>query len=57
MGTRVPVSILIDYLLGGYDTLNSFLYQYPSVSREQAVRFLELATELEPREAGRQKED
>ena len=41
MDTRVPVSILIDYLVGGYG-LNYFLYQYPTVSRELAVRFLEL---------------
>ena len=33
MGTRVPVSILIDHLLGGY-TLNYFLDHYPSVSRD-----------------------
>jgi uncharacterized protein (DUF433 family) len=32
-GTRVPFKILIDYLEGG-DTLDQFLDQYPSVSRE-----------------------
>jgi uncharacterized protein (DUF433 family) len=35
-GTRVPFKILIDYLEGG-DTLNQFLEQYPSVSRELAI--------------------
>ena len=44
MGTRVPVSILIDNLLGGY-TLDYFLDHYPSVSREQAEQFLELVRE------------
>lgn len=44
MGTRVPVNILIDHLLGGY-TLNYFLDQYPTVSREQAVQFFELVRE------------
>lgn len=40
-GTRVPVQNLIDYLAGG-DSLDDF----PTVSREQAVRFLEQAGEL-----------
>ena len=35
-GTRVPFKILIDYLEGG-DTLDQFLEQYPSVSRELAI--------------------
>jgi uncharacterized protein (DUF433 family) len=39
-GTRVPVRALLDYIEGG-DTLGEFLEQYPTVSREQAVRFLE----------------
>ena len=44
MGTRVPLSILIDNLSGGY-TLNYFVDNYPSVSREQAEQFLELVRE------------
>ena len=44
MGTRVPVSILIDHLSGGY-TLDYFVDHYPSVSREQAEQFLELVRE------------
>jgi uncharacterized protein (DUF433 family) len=35
-GTRVPFKILIEYLEGG-ETLDQFLEQYPSVSREQAI--------------------
>ena len=41
-GTRVPVQTLLDYLEGG-DTLDDFLTGFPSVSRKQAVAFLELA--------------
>jgi uncharacterized protein (DUF433 family) len=41
-GTRVPFKILIDYLEGG-DTLDQFLEQYPSVSRELAVAAIEEA--------------
>lgn len=36
-GTRVPFKILFEYLEGG-DTLDEFLDQYPSVSRELANR-------------------
>lgn len=42
VGTRVPVRILLDYLEGG-DPLEEFLENYPSVSREQAVAFIEEA--------------
>jgi len=41
-GTRVPFKALLDYLEGG-DTLDQFLEQYPSVSRELAVAALEEA--------------
>jgi len=41
-GTRVPFQILIDYLEGG-DTLDQFLEQYPSVSREPAIAAIEEA--------------
>lgn len=40
--TRVPVEILIQHLAAG-DSLNDFLDGFPSVSREQAVAYLELA--------------
>ena len=41
-GTRVPVQSLIDHLKAG-DSLDDFLGGFPSVRREQAVAFLELA--------------
>ena len=41
-GTRVPFKILIDYLKGG-DTLDQFVEQYPSVSRELAIAAIEEA--------------
>ena len=43
-GTRVPVKNLFDYLEAG-DSLDQFLYSFPSVAREQAVAALELARE------------
>ena len=43
VGTRVPARTLLDYLEGG-DTLEEFLDNYPSVTREQAVAFLDSAT-------------
>jgi uncharacterized protein (DUF433 family) len=39
-GTRVPFKILIEYLEGG-ETLDQFLEQYPSVTRELAVAAIE----------------
>jgi uncharacterized protein (DUF433 family) len=43
-GTRVPVKNLFDSLARGR-SLDYFLSQFPSVTREQAVEVLELATE------------
>ena len=43
VGTRVPVDALVDFLEGG-DTIEDFLDNYPGVSREQAVAFLEEAS-------------
>ncbi|HEV7516060.1 MAG TPA: DUF433 domain-containing protein [Thermoanaerobaculia bacterium] len=45
VGTRVPVRNLIEYLEAG-DTLEDFLHSFPSVSREQAIATLELASVL-----------
>jgi uncharacterized protein (DUF433 family) len=42
VGTRVPVQALLDHLEDG-STLDSFLEGYPSVTREQAIGFLEQA--------------
>lgn len=41
-GTRVPVQTLIDYLTWG-ESLDDFLDGFPSVSREQAEAFLQIA--------------
>ncbi len=43
-GTRVPFKNLIDYLEAG-DSLDEFLRQFPSVTREMAVQALEEAKE------------
>ncbi|HEY3741941.1 MAG TPA: DUF433 domain-containing protein [Bryobacteraceae bacterium] len=40
-GTRVPVQNLLDYIEGG-STIGEFFEDYPSVTREQVVHFLEL---------------
>lgn len=44
VGTRVPAKTLFDYLEAG-DSLEVFLDEFPSVSREQAIAALELARE------------
>lgn len=44
VGTRVPVKNLFDYLESG-DSIDQFLEDFPSVSREQAIAALELARE------------
>ncbi len=41
-GTRVPVQNLIDYLEGNY-SIEEFLSDFPSVSKKQAIQFLEEA--------------
>lgn len=45
-GTRVPFRNLLDYLEGGH-TLDEFLQQFPTVTREMAVQALEEATGLQ----------
>lgn len=44
-GTRVPFQALIDYLEGG-QTLDEFLDDFPTVTREVAVHALEHAKTL-----------
>lgn len=44
-GTRVPIDSLIDYLEAG-DTLDEFLNNFPSVSRDAAIIVLEEAKTL-----------
>jgi uncharacterized protein (DUF433 family) len=41
-GTRVPFQALLDYLEGG-ETLDEFIDDFPTVSREAAISALELA--------------
>lgn len=41
-GTRVPVQTLVDYLEAG-DSLDDFLADFPSVSREHTIAVLEIA--------------
>lgn len=42
-GTRVPIQTLVDYLKAG-ESLDDFLDGFPSVSREQAEAFLQIAS-------------
>jgi uncharacterized protein (DUF433 family) len=42
VGTRVPVQALIDYIEGGH-SLNEFLDDFPTVTRQLAVAALEQA--------------
>jgi len=42
VGTRVPFKALVDYLEGGH-TIDEFLSDFPTVSRDLAVQALEQA--------------
>jgi uncharacterized protein (DUF433 family) len=44
-GTRVPVQTFVEYLEAG-DSLDEFLLDFPSVTRDHAVAVLELAKQL-----------
>ena len=44
-GTRVPVETIFDYLESG-ESLELFLSEFPSVSREQALSVLEIASKM-----------
>jgi uncharacterized protein (DUF433 family) len=44
-GTRVPIESMFDHLEAGV-SLDTFLEDFPTVSREQAVSLLELANKL-----------
>ncbi len=44
VGTRVPARTLFEYLEAG-DSLDDFLDEFPSVTREQAIAALEIARE------------
>jgi uncharacterized protein (DUF433 family) len=43
-GSRVPISNLFDCLEDG-ETVDAFLYQFPTVTREQVLSVLELSKE------------
>ena len=49
-GTRVPVKALYDYLEAG-DSLDEFLDDFPSVSRQQAIAALEMGREMAEKNA------
>ena len=44
-GTRVPVETLFDHLEAGI-TIDAFLDDFPSVTKEQAIALLEYANKL-----------
>ena len=44
-GTRVPIETLFDHLESGI-TIDAFLDDYPTVSKEQVVQVLELVGQL-----------
>ncbi len=44
-GTRVPVESLFDFLESG-ETLDSFLDNFPTVTRVQAMAVIEIASKL-----------
>lgn len=50
-GTRVPVETLFDHIKEG-DSIEMFLDDFPTVSREQAITFLETAMHTMIEEAG-----
>jgi uncharacterized protein (DUF433 family) len=50
-GTRVPFQALLDYLEGG-QTIDEFLDDFPTVTREVAISSLELAKSLLVNELG-----
>jgi uncharacterized protein (DUF433 family) len=51
-GTRVEIKTLVDYLKAGH-TLDEFLDDFPTVSREQAEGYLEMSLETAGRGAVR----
>lgn len=44
-GTRVPIETLFDYLENG-ETLQEFLENFPTVTKEQALEVLRLAEKI-----------
>ena len=52
-GTRVPVESLIQHLTAG-GSLNKFLDDFPTVSREQAIAYLKMTLEVAEKNDERQ---
>lgn len=50
VGTRVPFSTFIEYLEGG-DSIDGFLTDFPSVTRDQAIAALEVLRDALERRA------
>jgi uncharacterized protein (DUF433 family) len=44
-GTRVPVKFFFDYIESG-ETLDEFLFNFPTVKKDQALQLLEIAKKL-----------
>jgi len=44
-GTRVPITFFFDYIESG-ETLDEFLYNFPTVKKDQAFQLLEIAKKL-----------
>jgi uncharacterized protein (DUF433 family) len=44
-GTRVPIKFFFDYIESG-ETLDEFLFNFPSVNKDQAFQLLEFAKKL-----------
>jgi uncharacterized protein (DUF433 family) len=44
-GTRVPVKFFFDYIESG-ETLDEFLFNFPTVKKNQALQLLEVAKKL-----------
>jgi len=44
-GTRVPIKFFFEYLESG-ETLDEFLFNFPSVKKDQALQLLEIAKKL-----------
>jgi uncharacterized protein (DUF433 family) len=44
-GTRVPVKFFFEYIESG-ETLDEFLFNFPTVKKDQALQLLEMARKL-----------
>jgi uncharacterized protein (DUF433 family) len=44
-GTRVPVKFFFEYIESG-ETLDEFLFNFPTVKKDQALQLLEIAESL-----------